>query len=149
MRMAVSLADENLKQGGGPFGAVVVYNGEVIGQGANRVTADSDPTAHAEMLAIRSAARKRENFDLSDCTLYTSCEPCPMCLGAVYWARIPILYYGNTREQAAGIGFNDAFIYREFAVPIAERSVAMHMLLPSVAITTFEQWTAKADKKAY
>lgn len=149
MRQAIELANENILNGGGPFGAVVVLNGEVVGKGSNQVTNHNDPTAHAEVLAIRNASKSLNRFDLSDCILYTSCEPCPMCLGAIYWARIPRIFYGNTRKDAASIGFDDDFIYQELSQPIEERSVLMEPLLSNEAFKTFKDWDLKVDKKAY
>lgn len=149
MRQAIELANENIRNGGGPFGALVVLNGEVVGMGANQVTNYNDPTAHAEILAIRSASQKLKRFDLSDCVLYTSCEPCPMCLGAIYWARISSIYYGNTRKDAANIGFDDDFIYHEMNQPIEKRSVVMKPLLSEEAVNSFQTWMLKADKTVY
>lgn len=149
MRMAIEMADENIKNGGGPFGAVVVKEGKVVGMGANQVTNHNDPTAHAEVLAIREASRVLNTFNLSNCVLYTSCEPCPMCLGAIYWARIPHVYYGNNREDAASIGFDDEFIYRELSMPMASRSILMQPLLSEEALNTFRAWSEKSDKIDY
>lgn len=149
MRKAIDLANENIQNGGGPFGAVVVCNGEVVGTGVNQVTNQNDPTAHAEVMAIRSASQRLKRFDLSDCMLYTTCEPCPMCFGAVYWARIPHVFYGNTRKDAANIGFDDDFIYRELSLPFEERSVLMQPLLGTEALETFNAWHLKTDKTEY
>jgi len=149
MRMAIDLANKNILDGGGPFGAVIVRNSEVIGTGANQVTNHNDPTAHAEVLAIREASRNMNNYNLSDCTLYTSCEPCPMCLGAIYWARIPKVYFGNSRLDAATIDFDDDFIYKEIRTPIKERSILMIPLLSEEAIATFKQWSAMPHKTEY
>lgn len=149
MRMAIEMADENIKNGGGPFGAVVVKEGKVVGMGANQVTNHNDPTAHAEVLAIREASRVLNTFNLSNCVLYTSCEPCPMCLGAIYWARILHVYYGNNREDAASIGFDDEFIYRELSMPMASRSILMQPLLSEEALNTFRAWSEKSDKIDY
>lgn len=149
MRMAIEMADENIRNGGGPFGAVVVKDGKVVGKGANQVTNHNDPTAHAEVLAIRAASSELNTFNLSNCVLYTSCEPCPMCLGAIYWARIPHVYYGNNREDAASIGFDDDFIYRELSMPMAKRSILMQPLLSEVALNTFRVWSEKSDKIDY
>ena len=121
MRQAIELSIQNVAAGGGPFGAVIARNGEIVATGTNRVTANMDPTAHAEVSAIRAAAAKLGTFDLSGCEIYTSCEPCPMCLGAIYWARLDRIYYGNNQHDAAAIGFDDAFIYEELAVSPAER----------------------------
>jgi guanine deaminase len=126
MREAIKLADEGMASGrGGPFGCVVVRRGAIIGRGNNRVTSTNDPTAHAEVVAIRDACANLETFQLTDCELYTSCEPCPMCLSAIYWARIPTVYYGNTRQDAADIGFDDDFIYQQ--VPLAPEKRAIRM----------------------
>ncbi len=149
MKKAVALSLQNIEEGGGPFGAVVVKGEEIVGVGINRVTANNDPTAHAEVMAIRDAAARLERFDLSDCEIYTSCEPCPMCLGAIYWARIKKVYYGNTKQDAARIGFDDGFIYEELAKPLHERSVSFVQLLPDEAAKAFKLWEQKADKKQY
>lgn len=149
MREAIELANENILNGGGPFGAVIVLNGEIVGKGSNQVTNHNDPTAHAEVLAIRDACRKLKRFDLSDCELYTSCEPCPMCMGAIYWARIPKVFFGNTRKEAASIGFDDDFIYQELSLPIGQRSILMKPLLSKEASKTFKAWDLKVDKKVY
>jgi guanine deaminase len=149
MRMAIELSVENIEYGGGPFGAIVVRNGEVVGSGANQVTNQNDPTAHAEVLAIRAASQKLKNYNLSDCILYTSCEPCPMCLGAIYWARIPVVYYGNNRKDAAGIGFDDDFIYREIDTPVEKRSVLMQPMLTEEALVTFKKWLNTPHKTEY
>jgi guanine deaminase len=149
MRMAIELANKNIHMGGGPFGAVVVRNGEVVGTGANQVTNHNDPTAHAEVLAIREASQNLSDYNLSGCTLYTSCEPCPMCLGAIYWARIPHVYYGNNREDAAEIGFDDDFIYKEIHTPIQKRSILMQPMLSEEAISTFKHWSDMPHKTAY
>lgn len=149
MREAIHLADESVKSGGGPFGAVIVKEGEIVAEGSNSVTIDNDPTAHAEVNTIRQACRKLGTFDLSDCVIYTSCEPCPMCLGAIYWARIQRVYYGNTKKDAAAIDFADDFIYKELEHPVGERSVPFVPLLRDEAIKTFEAWKAKEDKTEY
>lgn len=118
MRKAIELSVENVKNGGGPFGAVIVKGDEIVATGVNRVTAHNDPTAHAEVSAIREACRRLGTFDLSGCEIYTSCEPCPMCLGAIYWAHLDKIYYGNNKDDAADIGFDDSFIYEELALPV-------------------------------
>ena len=146
---AIDLAVGNAAVDGGPFGAVVVTADGRRFSGVNRVTADNDPTAHAEVMAIRSACRALGTFDLSGAVLYTSCEPCPMCLAAVYWARIPALYYGNTRADAAAIGFDDDFIYEQMPLPPEKRSVAMKSLLRDEAQRAFREWEAKPDKVKY
>ncbi|ASB49266.1 nucleoside deaminase [Alkalitalea saponilacus] len=149
MRMAIELANDNIKHGGGPFGAIIVKDGEVVGKGSNQVTNHNDPTAHAEVLAIREACKNLKSYNLSDCILYTSCEPCPMCLGAIYWARIPKIFFGNTRKDAADIGFDDDFIYREIGVSMDQRSILMEPLLNSEAISTFKTWQAMPNKTEY
>jgi tRNA(Arg) A34 adenosine deaminase TadA len=150
MKQAIALATENVTSGrGGPFGAVIVKDGVVVATGVNTVTATNDPTGHAEVNAIRAACAKLGNFELKGCEVYTSCEPCPMCLAAIYWARIPTAFYGNTREDAAKIGFDDELLYRQVALPIAERTLAMKPLLNAEANVAFQEWAAKADKVAY
>ena len=150
MREAIKLAEAGMRGGrGGPFGCVVVRKGEVIGRGHNRVTSTNDPTAHAEITAILDACASLETFQLEDCELYTSCEPCPMCLAAIYWARIPKIFFGNTRADAAAIGFDDDFIYRQIPLPPAKRAIAMKSLLRDETIATFREWTAKQDKVRY
>ena len=149
MREAIRLASANVENGGGPFGAVIARGGEIIATGVNRVTANCDPTAHAEVSAIRAAAQKLGTFNLSGCEIYSSCEPCPMCLGAIYWARLDRLFYGNTKADAARIGFDDAFIYKELALPLSERTLRAEQLLGKEAIATFEAWKQKTDKTPY
>lgn len=149
MREAIRLASANVENGGGPFGAVIARGGEIIATGVNRVTANCDPTAHAEVSAIRAAAQKLGTFNLSGCEIYSSCEPCPMCLGAIYWARLDRLFYGNTKADAAHIGFDDAFIYKELAQPLSERTLRAEQLLGKEAIATFEAWEQKTDKTPY
>ena len=149
MREAIRLASANVENGGGPFGAVIARGGEIIATGVNRVTANCDPTAHAEVSAIRAAAQKLGTFNLSGCDIYSSCEPCPMCLGAIYWARLDRLFYGNTKANAARIGFDDAFIYKELALPLSERTLRAEQLLGKEAIATFEAWEQKTDKTPY
>lgn len=150
MRRAIQLSKEKMESGfGGPFGAVVVKNGQVIAEGFNQVTSSNDPTAHAEIDAIRKACRKLENFDLSGCDIYTSCEPCPMCLSAIYWARLDKIYYANSREDAANIGFDDEMLYREIPKPIEQRMIPTERLLADEAIKPFEDWQRKEDKIAY
>lgn len=150
MEEAIQLADEGLRTGrGGPFGCVVVRRGDVVGRGNNGVTSTNDPTAHAEITAIRAACRQLGTFQLTDCELYTSCEPCPMCLSAIYWARIPTVYYANTRADAAAIGFDDDFIYRQIPLPPGQRTVKMQPLLREAAQATFQAWSVKADKVRY
>lgn len=149
MRKAIALSVENVANGGGPFGAVIVKDGEVVATGVNRVTKQHDPTAHAEIVAIRAAAAKFANFDLSGCEIYSSCEPCPMCLGAIYWAHLDSLYYGNTKADAKGIGFDDSFIYEEIALSPQNRKVKTAQLLADEAIIAFQKWTDKDDKIEY
>ena len=149
MREAIRLASANVENGGGPFGAVIARGGEIIATGVNRVTANCDPTAHAEVSSIRAAAQKLGTFNLSGCYIYSSCEPCPMCLGAIYWARLDRLFYGNTKADAARIGFDDAFIYKELALPLSERTLRAEQLLGKEAIATFEAWEQKTDKTPY
>lgn len=131
------------------FGAVIARNGEIVATGVNRVTPDCDPTAHAEVSAIRAAAKALGTFDLSGCEIYTSCEPCPMCLGAIYWAHLDRMYYGNNKHGAAAIGFDDAFIYEELDLKPADRKLKSEVLLPEEAIQAFKDWEAKEDKTEY
>ncbi|GAO29418.1 guanine deaminase [Geofilum rubicundum JCM 15548] len=147
--MAIDLANKNIQMGGGPFGAVIVRQNEVVGAGSNQVTNHNDPTAHAEILAIREASQNLNDYNLSDCTLYTTCEPCPMCLGAIYWARIPHVFFGNNRQDAAGIGFDDDFIYKEIQLPLQKRSILMEPMLGEEAIATFKQWANLPHKTEY
>ena len=149
MREAIRLANESVERGGGPFGAVIVKNGEMVAGSSNSVTLDNDPTAHAEVNTIRQACRKLGTFDLSGCVIYTSCEPCPMCIGAIYWARISRIYYGNTRKDARDIQFADDFIYEELDLPLSERTVPIIPLLRDEALETFRRWTEKEDKTEY
>jgi tRNA(Arg) A34 adenosine deaminase TadA len=150
MREAIRLSLQTMRRGqGGPFGAVVVRNGKVIGRGCNQVTSANDPTAHAEMVAIRAACRRLKTFQLHDCDLYTSCEPCPMCLSAIYWARLAHVFYGNTRRDAAGIDFDDDFIYREVALPMGKRKRKLKQLLHKEALAAFAEWQRKPDKILY
>lgn len=149
MREAVRLSVENVKNGGGPFGALIVKDGELVATGVNRVTDSCDPTAHAEVNAIRAACKKLHTFNLEGCELYTSCEPCPMCLGAIYWAHLDKVYYGNTKDDAKKIGFDDSFIYDELAVPRAERCLKTEALLRDEAIEAFRLWMNTEDKTEY
>jgi guanine deaminase len=150
LRLAIQLATENVRSGvGGPFGAVVVKNGEVVATGVNRVTVDNDPTAHAEVNAIREACKALRHFQLSGCVLYTSCEPCPMCLGAIYWVRLDSVVYGNTCRDAAEIGFDDHFIYEELGVPPGQRKLPMVRLLAEEAIESFRAWREHESKVTY
>lgn len=149
MRRAIQLSLESVKHGGGPFGAVIVKEGKIIAEAANRVTLDNDPTAHAEVNAIRQAARSLDRFDLSGCDIYTSCEPCPMCLGAIYWAHLDHIYYGCNRRDAADAGFDDEFIYQELSLAPAERQKMMEVLLPDESLAAFRMWKEKKDKRRY
>lgn len=149
MREAIRLSIENIKQGGGPFGAVIVKDGQIIATGTNRVTATCDPTAHAEVSAIRQAAKALNSFDLSGCDIYTSCEPCPMCLGAIYWAHIDRMFYGNTKTDAKNIGFDDSFIYDEIDLRIEDRRLKAQQLLQEEAIKAFQEWENDTDKTPY
>lgn len=150
MREAIRLSLEKSRENcGGPFGAVVVRAGEIIGRGWNQVTSKNDPTAHAEVVAIRAACKKLKAFQLADCELYTSCEPCPMCLSAIYWARVRRVFYANTRRDAARIKFDDDSIYREISRPMARRKIPMRQLLRPEALKAFAAWEAKTDKVLY
>ncbi|MFC0185914.1 nucleoside deaminase [Pseudarcicella hirudinis] len=150
MQKAIELSLKGSSEGkGGPFGAVIVKDGKIVGQGHNNVLNSNDPTAHAEIVAIRDACKNLGTFQLSDCELYTSCEPCPMCLGAIYWARPKKVYYANTREDAAEIGFDDAFIYDEIPLPISERKIQMIPLGREEAQKAFKFWVEKQDKTLY
>jgi tRNA(Arg) A34 adenosine deaminase TadA len=149
MRRAIALADESVQRGGGPFGAVIVKDGEIVAEGSNSVTLLSDPTAHAEVTAIRGACRQLGTFHLEGCTIYTSCEPCPMCLGAIYWAGIQRIYYGNTRKDAADIGFAHDSIYEELDRPLEERRLPIRQLLRDEARGSFRRWEEKTDKVTY
>ncbi len=149
MRRAIALSEESVRTGGGPFGAVIVKDGEIVSEASNSVTIDHDPTAHAEVNAIREAAKRLGTFDLEGCEIYTSCEPCPMCLGAIYWAHLDRIYYANDRQDAARIGFDDDFIYKEIALKPRERHKQMEVLLPEEAREAFRMWEADADKTEY
>ena len=150
MREAIRLSVENVESGrGGPFGAVVVKHGEIIASGANEVTSSNDPTAHAEVVAIRKACEKLGTFQLDDCEIYCSCEPCPMCLGAIYWARPSRIYYANTKADAANINFDDDFIYQEIDLPIDGRKLPTQQILRDEAIKAFELWQGSTEKTEY
>lgn len=149
MREAIRLSRESVKNGGGPFGAVIVKDGEIIAAASNKVTQDNDPTAHAEVSAIREAAKKLNTFNLSGCEIYSSCEPCPMCLGAVYWAHLDKLYFANTKQDAKDIGFDDSFIYEEIDLPYEKRTIPNIQILRDEAIEAFKDWEAKEDKTEY
>ena len=149
MQMAINLSIENVANGGGPFGAVIVRNGEVIATGTNRVTANNDPTAHAEVSAIREACRKMRHFKLEGCVCYTSCEPCPMCLSAIYWAGIDRICYANTKRDAAAIDFDDSFIYDQLRLDYDRRSIHCEHFMRNEAMAAFEKWNDKSDKIEY
>jgi tRNA(Arg) A34 adenosine deaminase TadA len=150
MRAAIRLSIDMMRRGkGGPFGAVIVKGNRIVGRGCNQVTSSNDPTAHAEIVAIRDACHRLKTFCLDDCDLYTSCEPCPMCLSAIYWARLRKIFYGNTRQDAARIAFDDDFIYQQVALPIGKRSLVMKPLLRKEALVAFKEWEAKTDKIPY
>ena len=150
MREAIKAAEAGMRGGrGGPFGCVIVRQGAIIARGHNCVTSTNDPTAHAEVTAIRAACHALKTFQLEDCALYTSCEPCPMCLAAIYWARIPQVFFGNTRADAAAIGFDDDFIYQQIPLPPDRRAIDMKPLLRDEAQAAFMEWTAKSDKVRY
>ena len=149
MRKAIELSIESVANGGGPFGAVIAKNGEIIATGVNRVTASCDPTAHAEVSAIRAAAAKLGTFDLSGYEIYTSCEPCPMCLGAIYWARLDKMYYANNKTDAKNIGFDDSFIYDELELKPENRKLPSEVILREEAIKAFEAWSSKTGKIVY
>ena len=149
MMRACQLAEESVRQGGGPFGAVIARNGEIIAEGSNCVTIHHDPTAHAEVTAIRKATQALATHNLSGCEIYTSCEPCPMCLGAIYWAHLDKIYYGNNREDAAKIGFDDDFIYKEIELKPEMRSLPSEILMQEETIKAFKMWTEKEDKTEY
>ncbi|MCD7935986.1 MAG: nucleoside deaminase [Tannerellaceae bacterium] len=149
MKKAIELSIENVDRNGGPFGAVIVKDNRIVATGVNRVTDSCDPTAHAEVIAIRNAAKKLGTFDLSGCEIYTSCEPCPMCLGAIYWAHLDKMYYGNTKTDAKNIGFDDSFIYDELELKPEDRRLHSEILLPDEAIRAFRKWEMKENKTAY
>lgn len=149
MREAIRLSEENVANGGGPFGAVIARGGEIIATGVNRVTASNDPTAHAEVSAIRRAAQQLGTFNLAGCEIFTSCEPCPMCLGAIYWARLDRVYYANTKADAKAVGFDDSFIYDELALPRDRRKLPSVPMMRNEAIKVFEEWVRKEDKVEY
>lgn len=150
MREAIRLSIQMMRRGkGGPFGAIVVKGNKIVGRGCNQVTSANDPTAHAEIVAIREACRRLKTFRLGDCDLYASCEPCPMCLSAIYWARVRTVFYANTREDAAKIGFDDEKIYREIALPVRKRELEMKQVLHGEALVAFREWEEKADKILY
>ncbi len=150
MARAIQLSIENVHSGrGGPFGAVVVKDGKIIAEGANQVTSTHDPTAHAEILTIRAACAKLGAFELPDCEIYTSCEPCPMCLGAIYWARLSRVYFANAAADASRVGFDDSLIYREILLPLAGRAIPMIQMMREQALAAFRAWQEKTDKIVY
>ena len=149
MARAIELSRDSVKSNGGPFGCVIVKNDEIIAEGANEVTKSNDPTAHAEIVTIRSACEKLNTFDLKDCEIFTSCEPCPMCLSAIYWSHINKIYYGNTRLDAAKIGFDDNFIYQELNLNLKKRKIPLQQINKNEAIKAFEEWELKEDKVEY
>ena len=149
MQQAIDLSIENVANAGGPFGAVIVRDGEVIATGTNRVTATCDPTAHAEVSAIRAACAKLGDFKLAGCTIYSSCEPCPMCLSALYWAGVERIFYGNTKEDAKAINFDDSFIYDQIALDYSERSIPCINIMREQALAGFKAWSDKEDKILY
>lgn len=149
MQRAIDLAVENVRNGGGPFGAVIARGGEIVAEGVNRVTSQHDPTAHAEVQAIRKACSELNTFDLTGLDIYASCEPCPMCLGAIYWAHLDHLYFAGTKDDAARIGFDDAFIYKELPLPIHERKLPTEAMMNAEAQAPFVDWQGKDDKVEY
>lgn len=149
MRAAVSIGRDGLRENGGPFGAIVVHQSNIVGRGHNQVTKQLDPTAHAEIVAIRAACQTLGRFDLRGCELYTSCEPCPMCLAAIYWARLDRVFYACTRHDAAEIGFDDNFIYEQLPLEIAARSLPMEQIDRERSLSLFREWMAKPDKVPY
>ena len=149
MKRAIACSCENIKLGGGPFGAVIVKDGQIIAEGSNKVTINKDPTAHAEVMAIRAAAAYLTDFNLSGCDIYTSCEPCPMCLSAIYWARLDKIWYANTKSDAKKIGFDDSFIYDQIRLPMEQRSIPITQLLRDEGLSAFKIWENKEDKTEY
>jgi tRNA(Arg) A34 adenosine deaminase TadA len=149
MLRAIALSLENARAGRGPFGALVARGDQVLAEGANRVTDTNDPTAHAEVVAIRAACASLKSFELTGCDLYSSCEPCPMCLGAIYWARPRHVFFANTREDAAAIGFDDALIYAELSTPVTRRKIPMTQMMRDEALAAFQEWSRNPNKKAY
>ncbi len=149
MKRAIELSIESINTGGGPFGSVIVKDDKIIAEGSNEVTLINDPTAHGEIVAIRNACRNLNNFDLKNCDLYTSCEPCPMCLSAIYWAHIDKVYYANTRDDAQKIDFDDSLIYSELLKNVKKRKIPMVQLMRDEALKAFELWDKKTDKVKY
>jgi len=149
MKRAIELSVESVNNGGGPFGSVIVKDNKIIAEGFNKVTSNKDPTAHGEIVAIREACKKLNNFSLNQCELYSTCEPCPMCLSAIYWARIDKIYYANTRDDARKIDFDDSLIYTELQKNIDKRKISMIQIMRSEALKAFELWDKKKDKVKY
>ena len=149
MKRAIELSVQNVNKGGGPFGSVIVKDNQIIAEGSNKVTPTNDPTAHGEIVAIREACKKINDFSLKGCELYSTCEPCPMCLSAIYWARIEKIYYANTREDARKIDFDDSLIYSEFQKDIGKRKIPMIQMMRNEALKAFELWDKKTDKVKY
>ena len=149
MKKAIDLSVESVNKGGGPFGCVIVKDGKIVSEGSNKVTSTNDPTAHGEIVAIREACKKINDFNLNGCELYSSCEPCPMCLSAIYWARIDKIYYANTRKDAQKIDFDDSLIYSEFQKNIDKRKIPMVQMMRGEALKAFELWEKKTDKVKY
>ena len=149
MKRAIELSIEGVNKGGGPFGCVIIKDNKIVAEGSNKVVPTKDPTAHGEIVAIREACKKLNNFNLKGCELYSTCEPCPMCLSAIYWARIDKIYYANTREDAKKIDFDDSLIYSEFQKDINERKIPMIQMMRSEALKAFELWDKKTDKVKY
>jgi tRNA(Arg) A34 adenosine deaminase TadA len=150
MQRAIQLSRDHMNlDDGGPFGAVIVKDGKIVGEGWNRVTSSNDPTAHAEMIAIRKACADLKTFELTGCEIYTSCEPCPMCLAAIYWARIEKIYFANTRNDAANIEFDDDFLYKEISLAIKDRKIPMIQIDRAEALQVFEEWSKKVDRVCY
>ncbi len=149
MRRACRLSEESVARGGGPFGAVIARDGVIMAEASNSVTINRDPTAHAEVNAIRAACARQHTFTLAGCDIYCSCEPCPMCLGAIYWAHIDHIYYANTRQEADAIGFGDNTIYEEIATPLDQRHLPIRQLLPEAGRKAFQMWREKTDKTEY
>ncbi len=150
MREAIAMSQKGVRENeGGPFGCIIVKGEEIVGRGNNKVTSTNDPTAHAEVVAIRDACSNLSTFQLEDCEIYTSCEPCPMCLGAIYWARPKVIYYANNREDAAGIGFDDSMIYEEMSKEYDDRKIPIRSLSRDEAFKVFIEWREKEDKTTY
>ena len=149
MQRAIELSIESINSGGGPFGSVIVKDEKIISEGMNRVTVDNDPTSHGEIVAIRNACKKLNTFNLSDCSLYSSCEPCPMCMSAIYWSRIGKVYYANTRDDAKKINFDDSLIYSEIPKKNEDKKILMKQIMRNEALKAFDLWDKKTDKIEY